>query len=150
MFLELFGDPVINPMGWSICSLVDHGKFKNGLNFKKGESGLKVKYLGVGDFKSHSKIDDIDSLSFIDLNNTPSKDYFLKDEDIVFVRSNGNGKLVGRCVVMYPKDVKVAYSGFCIRYRVEDACMNVTYLTHLFREKSFRKLLLQSGQGANI
>jgi type I restriction enzyme, S subunit len=150
LFLDMFGDPVSNPMGWGDCSLAEHGKFKNGLNFKKGESGFRVKYLGVGAFKSHSKIDDIDSLDFIDLNNSPSEDYFLKDGDVVFVRSNGSGKLVGRCVVMYPSDVKVTYSGFCIRYRVKDACINVTYLTQLFREKSFRKLLLQSGQGANI
>ena len=55
LFLDMFGDPVSNPMGWEIISLVDYGSFKNGLNFGRNESGVKLKYLGVGNFKSFIK-----------------------------------------------------------------------------------------------
>jgi type I restriction enzyme S subunit len=150
LFLDMFGDSVTNSKNWIVGSLAEHGEFKNGLNYKKGESGVKIKYLGVGSFKNHSKIKDIDSLEFIDLNNMPSDGYLLKNDDLVFVRSNGNAKLVGRCVVMYPYDAKVTFSGFCIRYRITSDKLNAAYLTHLFREKSFRVMLLKSGQGANI
>lgn len=150
LFLEMFGDPVGNPMGWDTCSLAEHGSFKNGLNYTKGESGKKVKYLGVGDFKSHSKIDNLKPLAYINLNELPSDEYFLKNKDLVFVRSNGNGKLVGRCVIMYLNDTEVTFSGFCIRYRIKTSDLSATYLSHLFREDSFRKKLLISGRGANI
>lgn len=54
IFLEMFGDPVRNDKRWNIDSLSTYGSFKNGLNFGKGESGVRVRYLGVGDFKSKS------------------------------------------------------------------------------------------------
>lgn len=150
VFLEMFGDPVRNERGWEIGSLSSYGSFKNGLNFGKGESGAAVRYLGVGDFKSKATFDDIDGLAFIELNELPASDYFLQDGDLLFVRSNGNRKLVGRCMVVYPGTEKVTYSGFCIRYRINNLALQATYIAHLFRSSAFRRVLFQGGQGANI
>jgi len=150
LFLQTFGDPVSNPMGWDIESLAKFGSFKNGLNFGRGESGVKVRYLGVGDFKALAKIDDTQSLSQIALNDLPSEDYFLRNGDLVFVRSNGNKQLVGRCIAVYPNDEKVTYSGFCIRYRIETGGIDPVFLVHLFRMSSFKSQMLQGGRGANI
>lgn len=150
LFLDMFGDPVSNPKGWVLVSLSQYGSFKNGLNFNKNESGISLKYLGVGDFKSKSRIDDIENLSNIELNSLPNTGYLLKDGDLVFVRSNGNKALVGRCIEVYPKETKLTFSGFCIRYRVTSSLIKPTYLAQLFRNKSFKTLMLQSGQGANI
>jgi type I restriction enzyme S subunit len=150
IFIDMFGDPIRNEKGWNTDSLVNFGYFKNGLNYGKGESGIKVKYLGVGDFKSHSKISDLSSLSTIHLHSLPSSDYFLQDGDILFVRSNGNKELIGRCIAIFPQNEKVTFSGFCIRFRLEKKSLSPIYLSHLFREKSFHKNLLKGGQGANI
>ncbi|WP_319557971.1 restriction endonuclease subunit S [Thiomicrorhabdus sp.] len=150
VFLEMFGDPVRNEKGWDIVSLSSYGSFKNGLNFGKGESGKSVRYLGVGDFKAKARLDDIDGLTFIELNELPSEEYFLKDDDLLFVRSNGNRELVGRCMAVYPADKKVTYSGFIIRYRIDNPDLKSTYLVHLFRSIAFRRVIFQGGQGANI
>ncbi|HGS5167329.1 TPA: restriction endonuclease subunit S [Vibrio harveyi] len=149
-FLEMFGDPVRNEKGWSISSLNSYGSFKNGLNFGKGESGISVRYLGVGDFKAKAKLENIDELSFIELNELPSDDYFLKNGDLLFVRSNGNRELVGRCMAVYPANEKVTYSGFIIRYRLSTPDLQATYISHLFRSIAFRRIIFQGGQGANI
>ena len=150
VFLEMFGDPVRNDKGWSIDSLSTYGSFKNGLNFGKGESGARVRYLGVGDFKSRAALEDFDNLAFIELNELPAEDYFLHDGDLLFVRSNGNRELVGRCMAVYPGAEKVTYSGCCIRYRIADASLQATYVAHLFRSAAFRRIIFQGGQGANI
>lgn len=150
VFLEIFGDPVRNEKGWKIGSLASYGSFKNGLNFGKGESGVTVRYLGVGDFKSKAALDDFDSLGFIELNELPAADYFLHDGDLLFVRSNGNRELVGRCMAVYPGTERVTYSGFCIRYRITDVSILAIYVAHLFRSAAFRRVLFQGGQGANI
>ena len=150
LFLDMFGDPVKNPKNLEVISLVDYGSFKNGLNFGRNESGVKLKYLGVGSFKSFYKIDDLDTLSSIELNILPSEGYLLKDGDLVFVRSNGNKALVGRCVEITCGSTKVTFSGFCIRYRVTSDKVNPSYLSQLFRNKSFKSLMLQGGRGANI
>lgn len=150
VFREMFGDVALNTNAWKIDSLSNLGKFKNGLNFGVGDTGVRLRCLGVGDFKALSKIVNTDSLSTINLNQAPSEDYFLQSGDLVFVRSNGSKDLVGRCIAVYPNEEKVTYSGFCIRLRLKPNTLDPTYLVHLFRSPAFRRLMLQGGQGANI
>ncbi|ECQ6400693.1 restriction endonuclease [Salmonella enterica subsp. enterica] len=149
-FLEMFGDPVANPNRWDVASLLEYGSFKNGMNFTKGESGSVLKCLGVGNFKSLATITCMDNIDEIELNTLPSDDYLLKDGDIVFVRSNGNKALVGRCLTIYPNKEKVTFSGFCIRYRIEKSAITAEYLNFLFRTPSMKQQMLSGGQGANI
>ncbi|WP_076585116.1 restriction endonuclease subunit S [Vibrio ostreicida] len=150
VFIELFGDPATNPKGWELTYLPNHGSFKNGLNFSKDDSGVRLKYLGVGDFKSLSSIRELDHLGFVDVNSLPADDYLLKNGDLVFVRSNGNKALVGRCISIYPDDVPVTFSGFCIRYRVESDSMEPEWLNYMLRTASMKQAMLEGGQGANI
>lgn len=150
IFLDMFGDPVENPKGWVIDSLFKYGAFRNGMNFSKGESGATLKCLGVGDFKSLATITCMDNIGEIKLNTLPSDDYLLKDGDIVFVRSNGNKALVGRCLTIYPGKGKVTFSGFCIRYRIENPSLLPEYINFLFRTPSMKQQMLSGGQGANI
>ncbi|MBK4309131.1 restriction endonuclease subunit S, partial [Enterobacter hormaechei] len=146
-FLEMFGDPVANPKRWDVASLLEYGSFKNGMNFTKGESGSVLKCLGVGNFKSLATITCMDNIDEIELNTLPSDDYLLKDGDIVFVRSNGNKTLVGRCLTIYPNKEKVTFSGFCIRYRIEKSAITAEYLNFLFSTPSMKQQMLSGGQG---
>lgn len=150
IFLDIFGDPVKNEKKWQLGSLSQFGSFKNGLNYSRNESGVNIKCLGVGDFKNLTKFDDINSLTTLSLTNKPSAEYYLKDGDLVFVRSNGNKELVGRCLVAYPGAAKVTFSGFCIRYRPISETINTVFLAYLFRVPAFRSVMLHNGKGANI
>ncbi|MDE6848432.1 MAG: restriction endonuclease subunit S, partial [Ruminococcus sp.] len=116
-FVEMFGDPVSNPMRWQTKPLLSIGKCKNGMNFHYDDNGVEINCLGVGDFKDLSIITDTSVLPKISLNEMPTNEYFLKNGDIVFVRSNGNKSLVGRSLVVYPDDIPTTFSGFCIRFR---------------------------------
>ena len=138
-FIELFGDPVSNPMGWPVKPLMEMGYCKNGMNFHTGDSGIEIHCLGVGDFKDFSVIDGTEHLPTISLNEAPSEESMLQDEDIVFVRSNGNKALVGRCVVVYPHDTPTTYSGFCIRYRLTEKEVITSYLLRVLKADSMRK-----------
>lgn len=149
-FLEMFGDPVVNPKGWEIEQFSNLGDFKNGLNYSQSDSGFNILCLGVGDFKSKFRITPTDSLSTISLSTMPSKEYFLKKGDLVFVRSNGNKKLVGRCVEVFPEDERISYSGFCIRFRLSSERVLSTYLNHILRNPAFKRKMLEGGRGANI
>ena len=147
-FVEMFGDPVQNPMGWQTKPLLEMGFCKNGMNFHTGDSGIEMHCLGVGDFKDFSVIDGTDHLPMISLNETPPDESMLRDGDIVFVRSNGNKALVGRCLVVYPHNTPTTYSGFCIRYRLSCNVVNTTYILHALKTKSMREKM--AGRGANI
>ena len=148
-FVELFGDPVTNPMKWKVKSLSELGDCKNGMNFHKGESGIDIHCLGVGDFQNLSVITDTSVLPIVSLNENPSEEYMLQDGDIVFVRSNGNKNLVGRCLTIYPHDIPTTFSGFCIRYRISNTDKVLTeYLLQVLKHESMRQKM--TGRGANI
>ena len=147
-FVEMFGDPVTNEKGWILKPLLDMGTCKNGMNFHYDDNGVDINCLGVGDFKDLSIIDDTSNLPIVSLNEMPSDEYLLKDNDIVFVRSNGNKALVGRSLVVYPGDVPTTFSGFCIRYRLIDSGICVPYLLRVLKTDSIRNKM--AGRGANI
>ena len=147
-FVEMFGDPVQNEKGWKTKPLLDMGNCKNGMNFHYDDCGVEINCLGVGDFKDLSVIENTEILPMVSLNEMPSEEYLLKDDDIVFVRSNGNKELVGRSLAVYPGDVPTAFSGFCIRYRKHDDEVTVPYLLRVLKAESIR--LKMAGRGANI
>lgn len=147
-FVEMFGDPVRNTKHWEKASLLVLGSCKNGMSFHANESGIKLRCLGVGDFKNLSYIDDVEQLPFVSLAEKPSPNCFLHDGDIVFVRSNGNKALVGRCLLVYPRDTPTIYSGFCIRYRLVTEKVDPIYALHVLKADGIRQKM--SGRGANI
>ncbi len=147
-FVEMFGDPAENPMNLETASLTSLGSCKNGMNFKSKESGIELPCLGVGDFKDRSVINGASEMGRVSLDAEPAEGYFLEDGDIVFVRSNGNKKLVGRCLAVYPHGEKAVYSGFCIRLRVESEKVRIPYLVWTLRQPSMRQQMF--GRGANV
>lgn len=147
-FIELFGDPTTNPRAWKTKPLLDMGYCKNGMNFHTGDSGMEMHCLGVGDFKDLSVIDGTEQLPIVSLNEAPPEESMLKDGDVVFVRSNGNKALVGRCLVVYPRNTPTTYSGFCIRYRLTSNEVDTAYLLRVLKTDSMRKKM--AGRGANI
>ena len=148
LFIEMFGDPVENLKKWNISTLSTLGSCKNGMNFHIDDFGVEINCIGVGDFKDYDVISNTHSLPIVSLNSMPTEDYLLKDEDIVFVRSNGNKTMVGRSIVIYPGENLVTFSGFCIRYRNEDSSIMVPYLLRVLKTESIRMQMY--GRGANI
>ncbi len=144
----MFGDPVENPHGWLTKGLMELGSCKNGMNFGAKDIGVTIKSVGVGDIKDYDNIEDIESLTTISLNEMPSEEYMLKDGDLVFVRSNGNKELVGRCVAVYPHETPVSFSGFCIRFRKESSDVLLEYLLRYLKMPEVRAKM--AGRGANI
>ena len=147
-FVEMFGDPIENPFDWRTKSLSNLGNLKNGVNFKSVDSGTKIRCLSVSDFKDCYQISNMELISSVSLNNKPNKTQLLRDGDVVFVRSNGNKRLVGRCLAIFPGDEDVTFSGFCIRFHNESNELLLDYLLGCLKSDSMRKAM--TGRGANI
>lgn len=147
-FIEMFGSPIDNPRGWPTKGLTELGSCKNGMNFGARDQGVTIQSVGVGDIKDLDYISDISVLTTLSLNEIPSDEYLLKDGDLVFVRSNGNKNLVGRCVAIYPHDIPVTFSGFCIRFRKECEDVRLDYLLRFLKLPEVRAKM--AGRGANI
>lgn len=146
-FIEMFGDNPIESGKWRIKKLGNLGLCKNGMNFSYEDNGFEINCLGVGDFKDNAVISNCEKLPVISLNEKPSEEYLLKDNDIVFVRSNGNKELVGRSVLVHPR-VLTTFSGFCIRFRLSTDSINHLFLLQFLKMPNTRKNM--AGRGANI
>jgi type I restriction enzyme S subunit len=133
---------------WKQYKLAEIATLSNGINFDKSAYASGVKLIGVADFKDRI-YPDYSSLQEVDSKVVRSGDY-LEKGDIVFVRSNGNKELVGRCM-MIDSDIPVTYSGFCINLRLNDKKkFNSVYFNYLFRTRQFRKSMTGTAVGANI
>lgn len=136
-------------MSWNRIRLGDIAIFRNGINFGKESYGKGVSLIGVSDFKNRF-YPDYETLAEVKESVVGVNDY-LDYGDIVFVRSNGNKELVGRCMVIKPTKFKITYSGFCIRTRIKNKTEHdPIFWTYHFKNISFRKSMSGNAIGTNI
>ena len=131
IFVDTFGNVAVNDKCWDIIQMGQLGNFKNGLNYSKGEIGKPLKIIGVGDFQNIKCLSSFDNISYINIEDI-SQEYLLHNEDIVFVRSNGNKNLVGRCLEVFPNSTEVTFSGFCIRFRKSVEIISKVFTTDYY------------------
>lgn len=135
---------------WPETAFGDIADFKNGLNFRSDEKGHTIKVLGVGDFQQRSTLDQVDEISEIHTEKEINKAYHLKDGDLVFVRSNGNKALVGRCMLINTNGQIISYSGFTIRARITSKNVKPEFINLLMQGGLLKNVLKRDGRGTNI
>lgn len=131
-------------------NLLQAGECKNGLNFTSNESGHTVKCVGVSDFSDDEKLVKLSEVASVSVREIPPETMMLRDKDFVFVRSNGNNALVGRCKMVMPGQNKVVFGGFCIRYRLTEPRILHDWLLYFFRSDKVHHALQGRGAGGSI
>lgn len=136
-------------MSWEKVKLGDVTELSNGINFGKQAYAKGTKLISVSNFGNRFS-PEYDSLEEIKDDVVRESD-LLHNGDIIFVRSNGNKELVGRCMLIKDLPEKVTYSGFCIRARLKDTSRNdPVFWTYHFKNQAFRKTMSGTVLGANI
>ena len=135
---------------WPVVHFGAIAEFKNGLNFRSEETGCEVKILGVGDFQTKTTLTDTDTLETIQIDKELDDSYYLRKGDLVFVRSNGNKALVGRCLLILSDDALITFSGFTIRARIKSREVLPEYISLLMQFGLLRNTLKREGRGTNI
>ncbi|ELI5435636.1 restriction endonuclease subunit S [Vibrio parahaemolyticus] len=138
------------PDGWKRITLGEVAEFKNGLNFTKADKGEAIKIVGVGDFKDLSELRSTDLLETTYVNNKVRDEELLEDGDLLFVRSNGNKDLIGRCLFFPEVATRLSYSGFTIRGRVNKDLALPEYIASVARSSMMKQQISRSGGGTNI
>lgn len=135
--------------GWKEVPLGDLATFRNGINFTKSSRGELVKIVGVKDFQRHffAPLDDLDTVT--SEGPLPDSDT-LKENDLLFVRSNGSMELIGRCLLVGEVHERVTHSGFTIRARLNSDEVIARYLCHFLKSGYARRTMIDSGTGTNI
>ncbi len=133
---------------WPTVELGEIGEFKNGLNFSKDSMGESIKVIGVSHFQDNL-VAPVADLPEVKVGSILNDSYLLKEGDLLFVRSNGNQKLVGRSIIIPEVNDRISFSGFTIRYRLKEG-INPLFYAWLFKSEMHRNLLKDVGRGANI
>lgn len=139
LFLDMFGDPVVNPMGWEIIKIADVvDEVKYGTSLKAGEVG-KYPYLRMNNI-TYTGYMDYSSLKYIDVNEKEYPKYSVQEGDLLFNRTNSK-ELVGKTGLI-TDDINRIIAGYLIRVRVSDAYNPYYVWRHLNSE--WAKLTLRS------
>lgn len=128
-----------------MIALKQLGSFKNGLNFG-AEAITEIGYdiIGIPDF-GDNYVAPNHNLKKVNSEIVLS-DYLLAEDDILFVRSNGNKALVGRTMIVKDIENPTTFSGFCIRYRPDSKKVFPLYMLYLFKSPIFRRFFANNQQ----
>ena len=134
---------------WEVVPLGTLADFRNGVNYTKKSFGRGIKIVNVKNFKDYS-IASYDDLDEIDPDGVVRSDDVLRDNDIIFVRSNGNRELIGRTMFISAPRERVTHSAFTIRARFRSDRVLPRFYAYLFRSSLIRDTLSAKGGGTNI
>lgn len=134
---------------WKDKPLGDLVDFRNGVNFTGASRGEHVKILGVKDFQTNYWAP-LENLAEVTTNGTLTDSDLLRENDLLFVRSNGNMALIGRCMLVGRVPVRVVHSGFTIRARLTGDEVAPQYLCHFLKSAGTRQRMISGGIGTNI
>lgn len=140
----------MRPKGWTSYKLGEIAAFKNGLNFTRSDTGEAIKIVGVSDFKDRAQLKGTEQLATIQIAGALRADELLQTGDLLFVRSNGNKELIGRCLYFPQVMDRLSFSGFTIRGRVKTTVLDPLFASFLMRSRSVLDQIFLGGSGTNI
>ena len=131
-FIEMFGDPVTNPMGWEQKKLCEIAEYWNGLTYKPEnvqENGIIV--LRSSNIQN-SALDFSDTVRV----NCKIKDkQFVKQNDILMCSRNGSARLVGKVALISELSEPMSFGAFMMIIRSQ----YYSYLFTYFQTEAFRR-----------
>ena len=143
-FIEMFGDPVSNPMGWNkielgkACKEVRYGTSKPAI--KNG----KYTYLRMNNITYEGELD-LTNIKTIDISDDELEKCSVKEGDILFNRTNSIDLCGKTCLFKLHETMVIA--GYIIRVRVNEK-LNPQYVATFFNTKSIKKMLREMAKGA--
>ena len=116
-FVELFGDPILNPKGWEMVTI---GEVVTDVRYgtsKPAVEGGKYPYLRMNNLTSDGHLD-LKDLKYIDISDDEIEKCVVRKGDVLFNRTNSI-ELVGKTAVFdLPEDMVIA--GYIIRVRLNE------------------------------
>ena len=141
-FLDMFGDPVTNPMGWEVTTVSRIGSVQGGLQVTSKRRSLPIErpYLRVANvFRGFLELDEIKTIRLIksELLRT-SLDY----EDILIVEGHGNKAEIGRCARWDGSIDECVHQNHLIRLRCDRSKASPIYVENFINSPGGRRSLI--------
>ena len=150
IFLEMFGDPAMNPMGWhraAIGTLLEAPLNYGTMTPAKEDSGDWL-CLRVANIKNWSL--DLSDRKYVTLDNSTQDRYTVKDDDILLARAIASREHLGKAIVVKPCKERWAFDSHLMRVRLDKRLIEPLYLCHLLRSPGGRRLFLAAARRSAV
>ena len=140
-FLDMFGDPVTNPMGWEVTTVNGIGSVQGGLQVTSKRRSLPIErpYLRVANvFRGFLRLDE---LKTIRLTKAEELRTSLEYEDILIVEGHGNKEEIGRCARWDGSIAPCVHQNHLIRLRCDRSKVAPIYVENYINSPGGRRSL---------
>lgn len=135
LFLNMFGDPATNPMGWPMKPLDDLAdqRPEYGANASAcPREGVMPRYVRITDIRDNGTLSEKEIVS---LDSDDWRRYLLHDGDVLFARS---GNTVGKAYIYRPDDGPCAFAGYLIRFQFRSGAVDPWFVFGVTRTAYYR------------
>jgi type I restriction enzyme, S subunit len=146
LFLEMFGDPLVNPMRWpmqalgGLLELIQYGpRFYN-----EPYTELGVRIARITDLDSNGKLD-FSKMPRLDVNDQSRKKHLLKPGDLIFART---GATVGKLSLIRNGDPPCIAGAYFIRLHFRADTVEPTYIRYVLASPSIQALIAKQSRQA--
>jgi type I restriction enzyme S subunit len=130
-FIEMFGDPITNPMGWELGTIRDIvSDVKYGTSSPASEHGKHI-YLRMNNITYDGHLD-LSNLKYINVEEKDYEKHVVRKGDLLFNRTNSK-ELVGKTCV-FKEDTEMIIAGYIIRVRTNQKA-NPEFVSALLNSK---------------
>jgi type I restriction enzyme S subunit len=150
IFLEMFGDPEINPRGFQVSAF--EPLLETSPNFGSmippREAMLEWVSLRVANIQNWTLT--LEDSKYIDLPLDSVQRHTLRDGDIILARAIASEEHLGKCVVVRPAGRKWAFDSHLMRIRLNAQKIDPVYVRELFRTPAGRQIFLRSTRKTTV
>ena len=143
-FVEMFGDPILNPKNWTKCFISDVVTDVRYGTSKPAVDGGALPYLRMNNLTSEGYLD-LSNIKHIDVERDEYEKCIVRKGDVLFNRTNSID-LVGKTAT-FDLDEEMVIAGYIIRIRL-GAKMLPDILTQYLNHPALKKKLRDMAKGA--
>lgn len=146
LFIDMFGDPAMNPKGWSVDSLGDVlDSADYGCSSKASDDADGMPMIRMGNVSYAGNLD-LTDLKYIVLPADQVERYHLKDGDILFNRTNSKD-LVGK-TGLWKGTIDAIAASYFIRLRVRSEVVSPDYVWAFMNSGYMKRKIFSTARGA--
>ena len=149
-FVEMFGDPVLNPYNWDVVTIGDIVTDVKYGTSKPAVEGGKYPYLRMNNLTYDGHLD-LSDMKYIDIPDNEIEKCIVRKGDVLFNRTNSI-ELVGKTCV-FDLDDEMVIAGYIIRVRLNEKLLPIvlsSYMNSTVLKEQLRNMAKGAVNQANI
>lgn len=146
LFLDMFGDPARNPMGWKVVQLGDVIRSADyGSSSKASDDAVGLPLIRMGNVDYAGGLD-LSDLKYVELDPKKAEHYRLAKGDLLFNRTNSK-ELVGK-TGLWDEAIEAVVASYFIRVRVNETLVRPFFVWAFMNTKHMKRVLFDTARGA--